>query len=386
MNGQEMMEAIRQAASLPKLAAALREGGVEEAQQGWAVRYFLDMRAREKGLPLKGTFELTPLCNLDCKMCYVHLAPDQLNGAAQLGGDTWERLMGEAVDAGMLYACLTGGECLTYPEFDRLYLYLHQRGVQVSVLTNAVLLDAQRVDFFLQHPPVAIQATLYGADEAMYERVTGKRVFGRVITNLLHADQAGLPLSLTLTPSSYLGQDNEMLLHFAAGLGLPFQVNSGLIAPRAETGRSEQQHDVDVAEYMRLFRLQMKLKGSPPPPECAEDLPKAGGSTVDHPRGLRCGGGRSAFVIRWDGALLPCNRLQALAGYPLMEGFSAAWQKVNDAAEAYLLPLECEGCAFREGAKPCAAAHLEAAPGHADPQQCDWCRAMVKAGFAQLTG
>ena len=30
--------------------------------------------ARGHDTPISGDFELTPLCNLDCKMCYVHLA------------------------------------------------------------------------------------------------------------------------------------------------------------------------------------------------------------------------------------------------------------------------------------------------------------------------
>ena len=39
---------------------------------------YLYRRATAAGLPLSGTFELTPLCNLDCRMCYVHLNKDQL--------------------------------------------------------------------------------------------------------------------------------------------------------------------------------------------------------------------------------------------------------------------------------------------------------------------
>ena len=29
-------------------------------------------RATQTGTPLSGTFELTPRCTLDCKMCYIH--------------------------------------------------------------------------------------------------------------------------------------------------------------------------------------------------------------------------------------------------------------------------------------------------------------------------
>ena len=33
---------------------------------------YLFAKADERGIPLSGTFELTPRCNLDCRMCYIH--------------------------------------------------------------------------------------------------------------------------------------------------------------------------------------------------------------------------------------------------------------------------------------------------------------------------
>ena len=32
---------------------------------------YLYAKASHQGLPLSGTFELTPCCNMACKMCYV---------------------------------------------------------------------------------------------------------------------------------------------------------------------------------------------------------------------------------------------------------------------------------------------------------------------------
>ena len=34
---------------------------------------FLLRRAAKTGVPITGSFELTPLCNLNCKMCYVRM-------------------------------------------------------------------------------------------------------------------------------------------------------------------------------------------------------------------------------------------------------------------------------------------------------------------------
>lgn len=383
MNQREVMELIRQAKSLPGLIAALKNSDADSALYHWALRYFLDVRARERGIPLKGTFEITPLCNLDCRMCYVHLQKDQLCGKELLPASDWEKIMDQAIGAGMMYASLTGGECLTSPDFDRLYLYLHSRGMQVSILTNGVLLDEKRVEFFMKHPPSLIQITLYGADEDTYERVTGKRMFARVVENIRRADAAKLPLTITVTPNEYMEKgEDERLIRFAAGLGIPFHVNSSLMTPRSETGRDQGFRDLTAADYMRLFKLEISLKGQLPPPECAADLPKTGGNAGKAPRGLRCGGGRSSFNVTWNGKLIPCNRLQHISATILEKNFSSCWQEINHAAENYLLPAECESCPYQDAARPCAAAH--GGTGHAAGEQCRWCRAMVQAGFAKL--
>lgn len=35
---------------------------------------YLHAKAARQGIPLSGTFELTPLCNMNCRMCYVRMS------------------------------------------------------------------------------------------------------------------------------------------------------------------------------------------------------------------------------------------------------------------------------------------------------------------------
>lgn len=109
-NGFEYLEQLRQ-----------RNG--KQFQNFKALSRFLDKKAREKGIPIFGQFELTPLCNFSCKMCYVHLNAEQLMGRVILKVDEWKNLMHQALEAGMIHATLTGGECLEYPGFDELYVF-----------------------------------------------------------------------------------------------------------------------------------------------------------------------------------------------------------------------------------------------------------------------
>ena len=46
------------------------------------VTEYLYRKASAAGVPLSGTFELTPVCNMDCKMCYVRLSANQHEASA----------------------------------------------------------------------------------------------------------------------------------------------------------------------------------------------------------------------------------------------------------------------------------------------------------------
>ncbi len=164
----------------------------------------LDRKARVKGIPLNGQFELTPLCNFDCKMCYTHLTKDQMHGKSLLTVEQWKRITDEAYSAGMVRVNLTGGECLSYPRFRELYLYLHSLGCEIRVLTNGALLDESWISFFKDHPPILIQISLYGGDEETYEQVTGQRMYSVVSANIRKVIGANLPVGLAITPSKYM--------------------------------------------------------------------------------------------------------------------------------------------------------------------------------------
>lgn len=80
----------------------------------------LSQKALEKRLPLSGTFELLPYCNMRCSMCYiVHDRPadwkDSLHSV-----DFWDALLDQAIEQEMLYGLITGGEPLLYPCFREL--------------------------------------------------------------------------------------------------------------------------------------------------------------------------------------------------------------------------------------------------------------------------
>lgn len=67
-------------------------------------------KAFAEGIPISGTFELTPRCNFNCKMCYVHLKTEDIpKHGKEMTAAEWLRIAREAKAAGTTWLCITGG-------------------------------------------------------------------------------------------------------------------------------------------------------------------------------------------------------------------------------------------------------------------------------------
>lgn len=367
--------------SLSALLAELDSRGITDYRRYKAVRSYINFRAREKDIPVSGVFELTPFCNLDCKMCYVHLDKSQLCGAELLSLDEWKSIINQAVSCGMMYAKLTGGECLTYPHFKEIYLYLRGLGIETTVLTNGVLIDAPMTEFFKKNPPAGIQITLYGASEDAYVNVTGHRVFSKVLNNIKNIMNAGIPLSVVTTPNRFM-TDGDEIIRLVHSLGLPVTINSGLMMPREETGRKKEDAQTDT--YISMFRLRNELQGEMPVEIHDEEI-LAVSEESDSPKGVTCGAGRSTFGISWCGEMRPCNTFPGIAENVIENGFSESWKRINSFVKRYPLPVECEGCKYKKICKHCVAEHASGADaGHANPAICRWMMQMVSEGLIKF--
>lgn len=105
---------IKEFDSLMDLLEELDREGISGDLKQEIYKRYLNFRARMRGQVYSGGFELTPLCNFDCKMCYVHLTKGQMVSESKLlTTRQWIDIMEQAVDAGIMHADLTGGECLS---------------------------------------------------------------------------------------------------------------------------------------------------------------------------------------------------------------------------------------------------------------------------------
>ena len=377
------MDMLNQPQSIFDVIDALKRNGIPEKEYKRHINYYLDTKARKNRIPLHGSFELTPLCNLDCKMCYIHLNNSQFNIEDLLSVDEWKSIMKQSHEAGMIKATLTGGECLTYPGFNVLYAFLYNMGITPSLMSNGVLMNKEQIEFFKCYPPKSIQISLYGSSEDAYERVTGKRVFNTVYNNLERLKEANLPVRITITPNRFMVDDIHQLLEVSSSLNIPFYINSRLITPRENTGRALE--DMSIEQYVLTYKIQRELIGNDETESYETiEIPEENHEGISK-RGLQCGGGRSSFNIKYDGSMSPCASLYDLSADTLKMGFLDAWKYINHLADNYPMPEECDECVYHDYCLLCPAIHKNANRiGHCDSKVCERTKRLVQQGIIKI--
>ena len=359
----------------------MTEQGIEEGSLLWNKNFelYLSMKSRYTDTPQFGVFELTPRCNLDCRMCYVHLTADQMNGIPEIDGDKLISLIDQAYEMGMMNVQLTGGEALLHPDFDKIFCHCLDKGLRVSVLTNGLLLTEERIAFFKKHPPYSMQITLYGSDDDSYEKVTDRRVFHQVASNLLSAKALDCMLSVSITPSKYCTAENVLdIIAFCEKNELRCQLNNDLQMPYEGTGRTLDDFNLTEEEFLEIRRALRQAA-----PVAPETLPDAGESDQEF-YGTKCAAGRGMFCLTWGGELKPCLDLPISAD-PFKKGFVAAWKEINAQTKQFRIPAECTNCGYASLCNQCPALHSQGGEsGHVDRRICQRTRKMVAEGLLKF--
>lgn len=341
-------------------------------------------RAAEYGVPVHGHFELTPRCNLDCKMCYVHLKKEQMNEKEELTLGDWKKIIDQAIEEGMIFASLSGGECLTSPCFDDIYTYLHSKGIIITVLTNGLLLD-KKLRLFRKFPPAYIQVSVYGNSEEQYEYVTGKRCYSIIRENINHAVHYGLPVGIAITPSKYLKNISD-IVQFYKRKHISVTVSQWLMPPYSSTGRKLNDFKLSKEEQVEISKEFLVVSENKKIVPYRGTLPKENINKSNVKKeGITCAAGRSDFSISWLGIMSMCVALSTPTGYPLEEGFHKAWERTHETAKGFIMPMECAECIYKKVCNHCPAQHLVfAEPGHCNKEICEETKLMVKAGVLKI--
>lgn len=326
----------------------------------------LHYKAAAAGLPLSGTFELTPCCNLSCRMCYIRKPRREVEAEGGLmPAVRWIEIAEKAKDMGMLYLLLTGGEPLTHPEFREIYTACRNMGLVVSINTNGTLMDDDMLDFLAANPPAKVNMSLYGASRATYDGLCGiPEAYDRAIYAIKGMKARGLTVKLNYSVTRYNCGDMDEIISLARDNGANIQIATYMFPPLRRDGSQVGRNDrlspeEDAVAHVRSERLRMsgeefctmaqarlsRAEGALEDAECM-DAPN------EH---IRCRAGSTAFWINWNGEMTPCGMWPVSAANVKEDGFENAWRKTREFTVGVMMPAKCTACPDRPVCMVCAA-------------------------------
>ena len=317
----------------------------------------------KKGLPIGGNFELTPRCNFNCPMCYVHLNKDEIGGRRrELTTQEWIDLARQACDRGMVFALLTGGEPFLRKDFFEIYNAMKAMGILISINTNGSLLSGSVLTQLLENPPFRMNISLYGGSRETYLNMCGVDAFDAVLNNIRRLKEVGIDVRINLSITPYNKDDIDDIYKIAKEMNLQVKATSYMYPPVRinedadncterlsfqEAARCQVHWDKlrFTEEEFDLRAVNMKKMIVIDEEECS----------LESEWGVRCRAGRSSFWITWDGKMLPCGMMPWPIAYPMETGFDVAWEQIRKETNAIKLPEECSICKKKDICTVCAA-------------------------------
>ena len=308
-------------------------------EYGSLVREMLRRAAIDRQ-PAHGAFELTGRCNLSCRMCYIrHPAGDMTKAAEELPAVAWLDLARRAVDNGMAFLLLTGGEVFLRRDFFDIYAPLTRMGLVLALFTNGTLITKEIADCLAQAPPSLTEITVYGATADTYEAVTGiPGSFAACCSGIEALVSRSVPLGLKTTITRHNMHELEAMRQMAHNWGLPFS-GGWLLSGRPDRTPSE----VEDCRLSAVDCVELEATDRASAHEWTEiALRDASGGDQDN---FHCHAGKAAFVINPAGEMNACLVLSQPAARPLDTGFPEAWKQVRQYVDSAPPAVsECRAC------------------------------------------
>ena len=304
---------------------------------------------KDKRIPVFGLFELTPLCNFNCNMCYIHLSNEQLQKQGKLlTAEQWIEIGRQAKENGALFLELTGGEIFTRADFRYIYENLYDMGLLLLLRSNGYLINEKAIEWLKKRPPYLLCITLYGGSDSTCQEISGiKDGFTVVSENLkkIREAQIAVQLSMTLTKDNI--HDYFLVRSWAEKNDIPFTGGySALISPFSNTGRAVEDkriYDSRAAEF----------KGFE---ECDDiDAGVILGHEYQESPFARCSKFGAKFSVSWDGKLMLCNILRSIGEDLQILTFKEAYKSLYRKLDQLKRPEKCRECKYDPFCQNCPA-------------------------------
>ena len=307
-------------------------------------------------MPLTGAFELLPVCNLHCKMCYVRKSMKEVKAmGGLLPTEQWLEFAKQAKDEGMLYPLLTGGEPLLRQDFQEIMAKMQEMGLQVSINSNGTLIDEKLARWMEKHCPTKINITLYGASEESYQNLCGDGdAFCRVHRAVEYLKQYHIPVKFntSITPENV--NDLDTIMAYAQSVDIPIQVATYMFPPVRRNADMVGKNHRLPPEEAALARVKADMLQNDSEwfgmqvARWSKFVPLTNnilqGNAENRNCKMTCRAGRCSFWLDWQGNLGNCGMYSSTKVPVKGRTFAEAWKQVVEETEQVRYSPVCTNC------------------------------------------
>ncbi len=312
----------------------------------------------ERRLPWNVHIDLTYRCNERCVHCYL-----DHHDYGEMTTREVKNVLDQLADAGALFLTFSGGEIFLRQDLFELIRYARGLNFDVSLKTNALLIDQSRARKLRELDIRKIQISIYSADAAIHDAIT--KVPGS-LERSLRAIQFLLAEGLQVKLACPLMKQNLAAFRdvqsLAEKLGVPYMLDL-TITPMMDGGDGVLGLRSSAAELLQVLQDQNLNSRASTPPEAATEAAFATGSATSSGiesgayDDIPCSAGHNSCYISPYGDVSPCVQMPKSAGNLRKQRFDEIWYGSSEmnrvrAVRESQLPL-CSSCSIRNYCERC---------------------------------
>lgn len=248
-------------------------------------------------------FHLTQRCQLECVHCYTDSGP-HLPRDNELSVERWVQLVDDFADNGGDKILFTGGEALVYRGCIDIMRRAHERGLEVTLFSNGILIPKHLKE--LKEIADIVQISIDGPGKESHDAIRGKGSFERAIQAIHLLLDTGIEtrVSTTIMMNNWLDiqQNFPKLIKEFEDTELSFRISYGAMS-HGRGGNLDQSLDTDAVRRF-VDNLLSRVKTTENRKEGPNVIQKISG----------CGYAEQ-LVIAPEGLVYPCHLLSGALGH-----------------------------------------------------------------------
>jgi radical SAM protein with 4Fe4S-binding SPASM domain len=313
--------------------------------------YYLDIKA-----PIAAQYELTGGCNQKCIFCYnLWKEGCYKNKDTLLSKDKQFKILDLLLKNEIFDIVFSGGEALLVPWLNKLIERASKAGVNVTLITNGILLDRKKAVELKVAGLRDLQISLHHYNPKINDKLTYKKgSFNKTVKGIKNSINIfggqRVNVNMVALPETY--KDVYKMAKFLSSIG----VYSFTVASPTATGEMHNDKKMVITKKMFLDiykqlilaekSLGIKVGFTGGFPLCI--LPEINNKTISMISNY-CDAGLNQIVIDPEGNIKPCVCLNEIRGNILKDDLKKIWSRnkflVNIRRLKYL-PKECKNCKY----------------------------------------